>query len=68
MDQRTLSGSSYGTSLTAYATAAIMLHDQKSKIQEVFCAGLTVECLVCNEGAEDLCFKTAGFEQTTRAL
>ncbi len=30
-----------------------MLHGQKSKIGEVFAQ--VVECLACNEGAEDLC-------------
>ena len=34
---------------------AVMLQGQKSKMGEVFRACLTVECLACNEGAEDLC-------------
>jgi hypothetical protein len=27
----------------------------KKQDRRSFCAGLTVECLACNEGAEDLC-------------
>ena len=27
----------------------------KEQDRRRFCAGLTVECLACNEGAEDLC-------------
>lgn len=44
-----------GNALATYFTAAVMLHGQKSKLGEVFCAGLMVECLACTERAEDLC-------------
>jgi len=47
---------------------AVMLHSQKSKIQEVFYAGLTVECLACNEGAEDLCAQDCELRADNSAL
>jgi len=35
--------------------AAAALRGKKSKIGEVLCEVQMVECLTCNEGAEDLC-------------